>query len=206
MCCPATTNRRDQTAGLCQQVRPASLPRAEHRGRTAITSRASATRTPRPSTRPANTAKTEMARRLDPFAGLKPLVLICHCPPLRDAARPGPAKACTPGSRSVARVPRRAPAGGLLLRPHPRGGRGRRRWSGTRALQRRPRGYLLEFDYTQTHDDRRTRTRIPSAPPAGRSCAELSLTPPHRRSQASRNSKSRSPRRTSGTSPKRARR
>lgn len=47
---------------------------------------------PTPFNTPGEYSEPELARRLDQFAGLKPLVLICHCPP-RDTAldrvRPG---------------------------------------------------------------------------------------------------------------------
>jgi Icc-related predicted phosphoesterase len=38
--------------------------------------------TPTPFNTPGEYSEEEMARRLAPFAGLKPLLLICHCPPL----------------------------------------------------------------------------------------------------------------------------
>ncbi len=38
--------------------------------------------TPTPFHTPGEYSEEEMARRLEPFAGLKPLILICHCPPL----------------------------------------------------------------------------------------------------------------------------
>ena len=38
--------------------------------------------TPTPYNTPGECSEEEMARRLAPFAGLKPLILICHCPPL----------------------------------------------------------------------------------------------------------------------------
>lgn len=37
-------------------------------------------------------SETELAERLEPFAALEPLILICHCPPLNtplDEAGPG---------------------------------------------------------------------------------------------------------------------
>jgi Icc-related predicted phosphoesterase len=37
---------------------------------------------PTPFNTPGEYTEEEMARRLEPFAGLNPLVLICHCPPL----------------------------------------------------------------------------------------------------------------------------
>jgi Icc-related predicted phosphoesterase len=47
---------------------------------------------PTPFNTPGEYSEDEMARRLEPFSGLKPLVLICHCPPLNtalDQVRPG---------------------------------------------------------------------------------------------------------------------
>ncbi len=38
--------------------------------------------TPTPFNTPGEYSDEEMARRLEPFADLKPLILICHCPPL----------------------------------------------------------------------------------------------------------------------------
>lgn len=55
---------------------------------------------PTPFNTPGEYSEEELARRLEPFAGLKPLVLICHCPPLGtplDRVRQG----VHAGSRSV---------------------------------------------------------------------------------------------------------
>ncbi len=55
---------------------------------------------PTPFKTPGEYSEDELARRLMPFAGLKPLVLICHCPPLGtplDRVRQG----VHAGSRSV---------------------------------------------------------------------------------------------------------
>jgi Icc-related predicted phosphoesterase len=38
--------------------------------------------TPTPFNTPGEYSEEEMARRLAPFAGLQPLILVCHCPPL----------------------------------------------------------------------------------------------------------------------------
>ncbi len=57
---------------------------------------------PTPFNTPGEYSETEMAQRLAPFAGLKPLVLICHCPPYGtelDRVRDG----VHAGSRAVAR-------------------------------------------------------------------------------------------------------
>jgi hypothetical protein len=56
--------------------------------------------TPTPFHTPGEYSEEEMARRLAPFAGLSPLILICHCPPLAtdlDRVRKG----IHAGSRSV---------------------------------------------------------------------------------------------------------
>ena len=48
--------------------------------------------TPTPFNTPGEYSEEEMARRLAPFTGLNPLVLICHCPPKDtplDRIRPG---------------------------------------------------------------------------------------------------------------------
>jgi Icc-related predicted phosphoesterase len=55
---------------------------------------------PTPFNTPGEYSETEIATRLERFAGLKPLVLICHCPPLEtdlDQIRPS----LHAGSRSV---------------------------------------------------------------------------------------------------------
>ncbi|MBV9264530.1 MAG: metallophosphoesterase [Acidobacteriaceae bacterium] len=47
---------------------------------------------PTPFDTPGEYSEEEIARRLEPFAGLKPLVLICHCPPKDtplDRVKPG---------------------------------------------------------------------------------------------------------------------
>ena len=44
---------------------------------------------PTPFHTPGEYTEEELARRLAPFAGLEPLILVCHCPPFRNRARPG---------------------------------------------------------------------------------------------------------------------
>jgi len=47
---------------------------------------------PTPFDTPGESSETELAERLEPFAALEPLILICHCPPLNtplDEAGPG---------------------------------------------------------------------------------------------------------------------
>jgi hypothetical protein len=92
--------------------------------------------TPTPFHTPGEYSEEEMAQHLAPFAGLKPLVLVCHCPPLGtalDRVREGV---------HGARFHRPAAAGGILLRPHSRGrGDGGAHRSDAR-VQRRPKGPL----------------------------------------------------------------
>jgi uncharacterized protein len=55
---------------------------------------------PTPFNTPGEYSEDEIARRLEPFAGLEPLILICHCPPLgTDLDRVGDGKHA--GSRAV---------------------------------------------------------------------------------------------------------
>ena len=144
--CRATTSRPRLTSALCREVRPAPFPRAELRGRRLPHRGPGLLQLRRRSTRPANTAKRRWPSAWPRSPALKPLVLICHCPPYGtplDRVREG----VHAGSHAVRRVHRGAPAGVLLLRPHPRGRRGRRRGSGaTRGFNAGPKGRLLDFD------------------------------------------------------------
>ena len=55
---------------------------------------------PTPFNTPGEYSERELARRLRKFAGLEPLVLVCHCPPLgTDLDRMGPGRHA--GSRSI---------------------------------------------------------------------------------------------------------
>jgi Icc-related predicted phosphoesterase len=55
---------------------------------------------PTPFNTPGEYSEQELARRLEPFAGLHPLVLVCHCPP-RDTELDQVSKGIHAGSRSV---------------------------------------------------------------------------------------------------------
>ena len=111
---------------------------------TASTSPGSATRIRRRSTRPASTARRSWPSAWRRSPSLKPLVLICHAPPLQTALdEAGPRPPCR--QPVGARVHREAAAGMLLLRPHPRGRRPPTQIGETRAVNVGKQGYLLEF-------------------------------------------------------------
>lgn len=55
---------------------------------------------PTPFHTPGEYSEEQLARRLDRFVGLRPLVLVCHCPPLRTALDEA-SKGVHLGSRSV---------------------------------------------------------------------------------------------------------
>ena len=56
---------------------------------------------PTPFDTPGEYTEEEIARRLEPFGGLSPLILICHCPPVNTALdQAGPGKHF--GSRAIA--------------------------------------------------------------------------------------------------------
>ena len=135
---------------------------------------------PTPFDTPGEYSEAQLAERLEPFAELRSAGAGVPCAALWHGARPGPPGAAR-GLDGGARVHRQAPAGVLLLRPHPRGG-GRRgaRWGSTRARNVGKKGYLLELNRI-LHDPRRTGTRISAPPRPGPGRAEVSLTLPHRR-------------------------
>ncbi len=99
---------------------------------------------PTPFNTPGEYGEDEIARRLEAFADLAPLVLICHCPPLGtplDRIRDG----VHGGSRSVREfIEKRQPAHFVCGHIHEAGGVaveiGR-----TKAVNAGPRGYLLEL-------------------------------------------------------------
>ena len=77
---------------------------------------------PTPFDTPGEYSEEDLASRLQPFSKLKPLVLICHAPPLDtdlDRVRDG----LHAGSSARARVYRKVPTRVLLLRPYSRGRR-----------------------------------------------------------------------------------
>ncbi len=133
---------------------------------------------PTPFETPGEYSEPQLAERLERFAGLSPLVLICHTPALRHGARPGPPRS----SRGVGRgskFHREASARVLLLRPHPRS-RGRLR--GDRQdprVERRQEGLFVRIGLT-LHDSRRTRTHLSAPPRPGPGRSEVSLTPPRK--------------------------
>jgi Icc-related predicted phosphoesterase len=93
---------------------------------------------------PGEYSEEEVARRLEPFAGLKPMVLICHCPPL-DTDLDRIRKGLHAGSRAVREfIEREQPAYFLCGHIHEAEGvtiqMGR-----TRATNAGKRGCLLEL-------------------------------------------------------------
>jgi hypothetical protein len=99
---------------------------------------------PTPFNTPGEYTEEEMARRLNPFALLKPLVLICHCPPFGtplDRAREG----VHLGSRSVKEfLDRCQPAAFFSGHIHEAAGT-EALVGNTRCFSPGPRGYLLDF-------------------------------------------------------------
>jgi len=100
---------------------------------------------PTPFNTPGEYSEAEIARRLEPFAALTPLVLICHCPP-KDTALDRLSGGGHAGSAAVREfVDRRQPAWFLCGHIHEAEGVettiGR-----TRAVNVGKRGFLLDFD------------------------------------------------------------
>ncbi len=100
--------------------------------------------TPTPFFTPGEYSEEEMARRLEPFASLKPLILICHCPPLQtplDRVRPG----VHAGSRAIREfIEKSQPAAFVSGHIHEAAGRACR-IGATRAFSAGPEGVLLDF-------------------------------------------------------------
>jgi hypothetical protein len=100
---------------------------------------------PTPFNTPGEYSEPELARRLAPFAGLKPLVLICHCPPHGtplDRVRFG----LHAGSRSVRRfIEEHQPEFFFCGHIHEAEGVSVQLGK-TRAVNTGPKGYLLDFD------------------------------------------------------------
>ena len=134
---------------------------------------------PTPFNTPGEYTEEEIARRLNHVLSSEAAGADLPLPSLRDAARPGPGRASTWGavrSRSFWTAASRRPSSpGISTRR-----RGRRRWWGIRAASAPAREAICSILLHSKHDDRRSRARLPSAPPASRSCAELSLTPPRK--------------------------
>jgi Icc-related predicted phosphoesterase len=100
--------------------------------------------TPTPFNTPGEYTEETMARRLEPFAGLEPLVLICHCPPLGtdlDRVRKG----IHAGSRAVRDfIERQQPA--YFFSGHIHETEGVEMWMGkTHCWNPGRRGYLLDL-------------------------------------------------------------
>ena len=135
---------------------------------------------PTPFNTPGEYSEEEIAERLGRFAGLEPLVLICHCPPLGttlDRVREGRARRQHRGARF--HRPRQ-PAYFFCGHIHEAEGVDRR--------DRRTRGptsakaVFVRTELQLVLDDpRRTGTRIRAAPRAGCRRAEVSLTFPRKK-------------------------
>ena len=101
--------------------------------------------TPTPFNTPGEYSEQEMAKRLEPFSVLNPLVLICHCPPLGtnlDRIRPG----LHSGSQSVRNfIEKHQPAFFFCGHIHEAQGVSER-FGDTHALNVGKKGYLLDFD------------------------------------------------------------
>jgi Icc-related predicted phosphoesterase len=101
--------------------------------------------TPTPFNTPGEYSEEEMARRLEPFAGLKPLILICHCPPLGtelDLVRKG----VHAGSHAIREfIEKQQPAAFLCGHIHEAEGR-QIRLGETPCVNVGQRGYVLDSD------------------------------------------------------------
>lgn len=101
--------------------------------------------TPTPFNTPGEYSEEEMAKRLAPFAGLNPLVLICHCPPKEttlDRIRPG----LHSGSQSVRSfIEKHQPPFFFCGHIHEAQGRNER-IGATQAWNTGKTGYLMDFD------------------------------------------------------------
>lgn len=100
---------------------------------------------PTPFNTPGEYTESELSAKLEPFAGLKPLVLVCHCPPRGtplDEARPG----AHFGSESVRRfIELHQPVWFFCGHIHEAAGR-TAQLGATRAANVGKKGYLLDFD------------------------------------------------------------
>ena len=100
---------------------------------------------PTPFNTPGEYSEAELAQKLEPFAGLAPLVLICHCPPQGtplDQIRPGLAWRLD----CRARFPAARTAGAFLLRAYPRSRRCAPAIGKTQAMNVGKQGWLLDLD------------------------------------------------------------
>lgn len=100
---------------------------------------------PTPFATPGEYSEPEMARRLEPFAALDPLILVCHCPPkgtLLDRVKPG----VHAGSQAVADFIAKNPPR-LFFCGHIHEAEGvEERIGSTVARNVGKKGYLLDFD------------------------------------------------------------
>ena len=105
--------------------------------------------TPTPFNTPGEYSEAEMALRLEKFAGLKPLILVCHCPPLGtplDRVREG----VHAGSRAVKDfIDRNVPV--AFFSGHIHEATGTAVMIGkTRCFSPGPKGYLFDFATLET--------------------------------------------------------
>lgn len=100
---------------------------------------------PTPFNTPGEYSEAELARRLEPFAGLKPLVLICHCPP-KNTKLDRVSDSVHPGSPSIREfLERHQPA--FFFCGHIHEGEGVSDQIGaTRAINVGKKGFLLDSD------------------------------------------------------------
>jgi uncharacterized protein len=99
---------------------------------------------PTPFNTPGEYSEAQLAERLAPFANLKPLVLVCHCPPLQTVLdEAGPNRHF--GSRSVREfIERQQPKWFFCGHIHEAEGR-QTQIGETRAVNVGKQGYLLDF-------------------------------------------------------------
>jgi uncharacterized protein len=100
---------------------------------------------PTPFSTPGEYSEAQLAERLAPFAELKPLILICHCPPLgTDLDRAGPNRHY--GSKSIREfIERHQPRWFFCGHIHEAEGR-QEQFGATHAVNAGKAGFLLDFD------------------------------------------------------------
>ena len=100
---------------------------------------------PTPFNTPGEYSEYELARKLEKFAGLDPLVLVCHCPPYSTPLdRLGPGRHA--GSRSIAEyLTNHPPAYFFCGHIHECAGV-QARFGPTRAVSLGKKGFLLDLD------------------------------------------------------------
>jgi len=100
---------------------------------------------PTPFDTPGEYTEEELAGRLEPFAELKPMILVCHCPPkgtALDESRPGMHLGSTAVAEFIERV---QPEWFFCGHIHEAAGR-EQRIGKTRAVNAGKKGWLLELD------------------------------------------------------------